>query len=645
MRRRLSFACVVALAAGTLDVGALGWAEELVKLTHNQPGLVVDLGVGLWAQPAPMDFDGDGDHDLLVATADVPSNGLYFFENPGGDVTDPVFKPGVRLDEGLKNITVSYVDGAAQMLTPGARYPAFRESVFGAPVPIAYEPTFHTGRANQWKLCDYDGDGVVDLVVGASDWREYGWDNAYTDAGVWTRGPLHGYVYVAKNRGTNEAPAYAEAVQVQVGGGPLDVFGCPSPNFADWDGDGDLDLVCGEFLDKLTYFENVGTRTEPRYAKGCYLTCQGQPIAMDLEMLQVVAFDWDKDGDTDLIVGQEDGRVAFVECTGAVVNRMPAFLPPRFFRQEADAVKVGALCTPSTVDWDGDGDDDLIVGDTAGYLSFVENLDGGDPPQWAAPVYLEADAAVIRIQAGCNGSIQGPCEAKWGYTVPNAADWNHDGLPDVVINSIWGKVLWYENAGTRTAPKLGPAQPVEVAWDGPAPKPAWCWWNPTGNQLVTQWRTSPHVIDLNGDGLNDLVMLDHEGYLAFFERREVEGALNLLPGTRIFHDEKGRPLRLNPRKAGKSGRRKFVLADWDGDGRRDLLINGKNIDLMRNVADRPGEYVFADPVPLADHKLAGHTTCPTIVDWDRNAVPDLLIGAEDGFLYYLKNDRVPSGTR
>ena len=118
-------------------------------------------------------------------------------------------------------------------------------------------------------------------------------------------------------------------------------------------------------------------------------------------------------------------------------------------------MKFGALVTPVGFDWDGDGDEDLICGNTAGYIGFIENLDGGDPPQWAAPVHLEAGGEVIRIQAGPGGSIQGPAEAKWGYTTLSVADWNEDRLPDLVVNSIWGKVVWYRNVGTLKKPPTG----------------------------------------------------------------------------------------------------------------------------------------------------------------------------------------------
>ena len=92
-----------------------------------------------------------------------------------------------------------------------------------------------------------------------------------------------------------------------------------------------------------------------------------------------------------------------------------------------------------------------------------------------------------------------------------------------MVNSIWGKVIWYENRGTRKKPKLSKAKPIEVQWTGKPPKPAWNWWNPKQKELVTQWRTTPIVVDWDKDGLMDLVMLDHEGYFAFFKRKKPNG--------------------------------------------------------------------------------------------------------------------------
>jgi hypothetical protein len=465
------------------------------------------------------------------------------------------------------------------------------------------------------------------------------------------RGPLHGYVYLIHNTGSTENPQYSKAERTLAAGKPVDVYGMPSPSFADFDGDGDLDLICGEFVDKFTWFENTGTRTDPRYAAGRYLTYMGKPLQMDLCMIVPVALDWDKDGDVDLVVGQEDGRVALVENTGKVMNGMPEFLAPQFFQQRADEVKFGVLVTPYSFDWDNDGDEDLICGNSAGYVGFIENLDGGNPPKWAAPVCLKADGEVIRIMAGPNGSIQGPCEAKWGYTTLNVADWNHDGLPDIVVNSIWGKVLWYRNIGTRQNATLAAAQAIEVEWAGRPPKPAWNWWEPKGKTLTTQWRTTPVVADYDGDRLNDLIMLDHEGYLALFQRVKRNRELILLPGKRVFAGEQasafdskhrarsksGGLLRMNDGSAGRSGRRKFCLADWDLDGRLDLLVNSQSVNLLRNVSTDQNKHLFSDMGTVAGNILAGHTTSPTVVDWNKDGVPDLLVGAEDGFLYYMEN--------
>ncbi|WP_208544454.1 FG-GAP-like repeat-containing protein [Saccharomonospora piscinae] len=631
----------------------------LERLDYHRDDLTVDLGVGLWAWPLPMDVDGDGVHDLLVNSPDKPYNGLWYFHNTGTN-DEPLFAEPERVGNGRQNTHLSVVDGEPVVTTPGQRYPDVTESGFAAPVSLGFDGTVHEPdlpdgrlRGDQWYLVDFTGDGDLDIVAGIGDWSEYGWDAAYDDEGNWTNGPLHGYVYLIENEGTTEQPVYADPVKVEAGDEPIDVYGAPTPVVADFDGDGALDIVTGEFLDTPHFFGNVGTRTEPEYAEGRPLPLAGGgELRLDLQMIIVTTVDWNTDGHPDLVIGEEDGRVALVENTGTVSDDgLPVFEPPRYFQQRAGSVKVGALTTPSSVDWNGDGREDLIAGDTAGRLNFVENL-GGDTttPSWAPPVRLRAGGEEIRHQAGENGSIQGPAEAKWGYTAPVAADWNHDGLPDLLVNDIWGKVVWYENVGTRTEPALAAAQPIEVAWEGDAPAPAWNWWEPEGDELVTQWRTTPFAIDLDQDGLQDLVSLDHEGYLAFFERVETDDGLRLLPGERIFVGEAGSsrfeggngdvvdapkgPLQLNSSENGQSGRRKFTMVDWTQDGKLDIVINGTNAQLLENVGTDDEPWLFRLAGDIANGQLAGHTTSPTVVNWDGDDTPDLLIGAEDGRFYH-----------
>ena len=526
-------------------------AQQLQPLKYNNPGLVVDLGVGLWAWPVPCDADGDGDYDLLVACPDKPSNGVWFFENTSGATSAnkfPVFKPAKRISHAVHYVMPSYIDGELRVLTPGFEHVDFIKSGLTQRSKLSIESNFYKTvgpqtkgpkvRHNQWRYVDYDGDANLDLVVGIEDWIITGWDDAWDSNGEWTNDRLHGFVLLFRNKGTTAAPNYAEPRKLTTTSGPIDTYGCPSPNFVDFDNDGDLDLLCGEFVDGFTYFQNTGTRAVPIYADGTRLNQKnGDPLTMDLQMIVPVAFDWDNDGDADLIVGDEDGRVALVENTGVHdEHNTPIFASAKYFQQEADTLKCGALATPVGYDWDNDGDMDLLSGNTAGYIEFFENLSGPEIelPKWAAPVRLQAGGVTFRIMAGPNGSIQGPAEAKWGYSTLSVADWDGDKLPDILVNGIWGQVMLLRNTGTASKPQLATPQALQVAWTDAPTKPAWMWWNPKNNELATQWRTTPIGIDWNRDGLTDLLSLDHQGYLCFYERERQDGKLVLLPPKRVF---------------------------------------------------------------------------------------------------------------
>lgn len=620
-------------------------------IEYNHPGLLVNLSVGLWAWPLPMDFDEDGDMDLLVSCPDKPYNGTYFFENLTGG-SSPTFAPGKKLAASFKDVQVSFVNQQPRVLVPGSELINFRKSLGSEKDSLFVIQEIAKDfpkkpRFNQWKMVDYDNDQDLDIVIGVDDWSEYGWDNAFNDKGKWVNGPLHGYVYLVENQNGE----YINRGRLQAGGKEIDMFGAPSPNIADFDGDGDLDLICGEFLDKFTWFENIGSREKPVYAEGRMLTNNSGLVKMDLQMMIPIAVDFDKDGHVDLVVGDEDGRVAFVRNTGAVKEKMPAFESPVYFKQQAAFLKFGALVTPVSVDWDDDGDEDLVAGNSAGYIGFIENLGNHDGmPRWAAPKLLQANGKTIRIQAGENGSVQGPAEAKWGYTTLSVADWDGDGLKDIVINSIWGKVEWFKNTGKKGTPELTDKQPVKINWQQQPPQPKWTWWKSAPDELVTQWRTTPFAVDWNKDGLMDIVMLDHQGYLSFFERtKDKKAGLLLKPGKRIFastaasrfdanhktaSDTSGF-LQLNIKENGGSGRRKFTVMDWNNDGKPDLVVNSLNASVLINQGEQNGIWKFENSDPLGTKILAGHDTSPTPVNWGA-AGKGLLIGAEDGHFYWYK---------
>ena len=577
---------------------------KLRALKYNNPGLSVDLGVGLWAWPMPMDFDNDGDYDLLVSCPDKPSNGIYFFENPTQDPTVklPTFKPGVHIARTNHNTQVSYVDGKARILRENYEFVDFRDNNFSKKEKIY--PTnrlegLNKTRARMWRYVDWEGDGDQDLIAGIGDWSDYVWDHAYDAQGRWQNGPLHGWIYLIKN----EPNGYSNTpVKVEAGGSPVDVYGWPSPNFADFDSDGDLDLLCGEFLDGFTYFQNTGTRSKPKYAAGIKLRgSDHNPLVMYVQMITPTALDWDRDGDIDLIIGDEDGRVAFIENLTPKKASTPVFAQPVYFQQEADTLKFGALSTPFAHDWDQDGDEDILCGNTAGNIALFKNLDGKGN-KWAAPKLLEADGKTFRVLAGENGSIQGPAEAKWGYTTLSVADWDGDGRHDILYNSIRPEIKILRNTAEGLREE------------------------PLNRKIKTQWRTTPLATDFDKDGKLDLVILDHEGYLT-------------CNSARIFLDENLKPIRLNSQTAGRSGRAKIAVVDWDGDGRNDILTNSENATWWRNCESAGnGKVILKKIGNLAKRNVAGHTSSPTVCDFDKNGKPDLIVGAENGRLYFIKHE-------
>src|SRR5581483_6036837 len=95
-------------------------------------------------------------------------------------------------------------------------------------------------------------------------------------------------------------------------------------------------------------------------------------------------------------------------------------------------IKLGSASTAFAADWNGDGVLDLLVGDIAGHVWLVPNEGTARKPAFGTPRKLEADGKVIQVPHGDSH--------------PVVADWDGDGVPDLVVGCGNGGVLWYRNA-------------------------------------------------------------------------------------------------------------------------------------------------------------------------------------------------------
>jgi hypothetical protein len=638
----------------------------LHKLEYNNPGLLVDLDVGFKSIPMPMDFDGDGDNDLLISESGAyVGAGIFYFENISGNVEMPVFRRGMkvsferrRLGADGNSFEVSEVDGQIHVITPDRVneklliYKNVPQNVFWDDNELLLPPKgyeyLHYSKNTQWKMIDFDGDGIKDLVCAASSLRSSNLRGAGSAERkkAYLNIPKHQQLIFLRNIGDNNNSVYENPIEILKENGESLAKGISiKPLFADFDNDGDLDFIGigkaqnDEKFDVtwknnfILYFENTGTKAKYKFTDGKVLTHNELPVQMvSRSTIHPTAIDWNKDGHIDIIAGEESGRISFLKNTGKIVDGVPEFLPPRFFQQEAKYVDFGALVAPRVFDWDGDGLDDIISGNEMGHIGFIKNL-GGKIPKWDWPKLLEVDGIPIRIIA--NEALPNTETPYWGYTTIDVGIWDEDNLPDILVNDHNGNVVYLKNIGSRKSPKLAVPKPVEVEWQGKPQKPVWIPGVSEGNELLAPWRTSPFIMDFNKDGLNDLVMLDFEGYLAVFPRSKKNDKLVLGHPERNFAFPTGEPILLNQLTGLSSGRLKITFADWDGDGLEDLIVSSKPaVDWMKNLGMKDGKMVLQYMGRIASRTLMGHTDGPVVADWNKDGIPDLLVGAENGVFYY-----------
>jgi hypothetical protein len=172
--------------------------------------------------------------------------------------------------------------------------------------------------------------------------------------------------------------------------------------------------------------------------------------------------------------------------------------------QFKDKLGIGA----AAVDWDDDGDLDLVLGSFEGNLYLRLNEGSAARPAFAAEsIVLTQDDEPLQISGG-------DC-------IPKIADWDGDGRFDILSGSGHGGVYWLRNVGQKGAPEF--AKPEELVSRPPEKRDA----KEDGDEQG--WpgqRTQVCATDYDGDGDLDLLVGDYNqtggkmhGWVWLFRRR------------------------------------------------------------------------------------------------------------------------------
>jgi hypothetical protein len=589
------------LAVGVVPLSSAAWAlspltppsQAEAANTHAMPAGSLNpldgVDVGFNSTPCFVDLDGDGDLDAFIGEAD---GYLNYFENTGDainpaflertdtlnpldglDVTENSAPCFIDLDgDGDMDVFIGEADGYINYFKNigNATNPDFARRVGSLnplnSVDVEYDsiPSF----------ADLDGDGDLDAFIGER----------------------YGMIKYFRNTGSATNPAFIELTGSLNPLKDVDVMYNSAPNFADLDGDGDLDAFTGDLIGTIAYFENTGSATSPAMINRSFNPFNG----IDVGFLSTPSVaDLDGDGDLDTFIGEYYGTIQYIENTHGT--------PKQFFIQRSGSlnplnfVDVGLYSKPSFADLDKDGDLDAFIGENDRYINYFENIGSA-----TNPAFVE--------RTGSQNPLPG-LNTIWN-SAPSFADLDGDGDLDAFSGEFYGTIIYFENTGNATNPAF-----IERTGSP----------NPFYGYDIGQ-NSTPSFADLDADGDLDTFIGEYEGIINYFENTgsATSPAMTMRSGTR------------NPIDFVDVGTNSApCFAELDKDGDLDLFSGEKygTTQYFQNIHNATVP-IFVQRTdsrnPLNGMNVPSEST-PSFADLDADGDLDAFIGESDGIIKYFEN--------
>jgi len=236
-----------------------------------------------------------------------------------------------------------------------ANYPSYSDPLILELYPCAY-------------FVEINNDNKTDLVFTpqATGMAENSKSNTYYNNSNTTQNPDFNYV----------TGSLLQNEMIERGEGSM-------PVLFDYNVDGLLDLYVanyGEFnsptdtyISRIALYENVGTASMPTYNL-VTTNYEGLDGVIGFDNLYPTFGDLDGDGDKDMVVGNDQGTLSYFQNIALAGNDADFNLVLATMVDDASAtIDVGQFATPFLVDLDRDGDNDLVIGNKSGRLTYYKN--------------------------------------------------------------------------------------------------------------------------------------------------------------------------------------------------------------------------------------------------------------------------------